>query len=907
MGGNLNIKLSDCWAKTDPATGKPALTVRDHCLIVGAVAETLWKNLPLHGMQLLPEGAVVLAALHDIGKITPGFLAKCGWWKEMVKERGVPIQRLQVGCRRHADLSQTDIEARLGDAKLWARALGGHHGRFVRFPEVERNESSRIFLPLRDKLAAELIREFGALPSGPESSLSEMAEYPRVAALCGFIILCDWLGSDEENFPLPLEGMSAPALAKDTALALASAALKRRSIVQPPLRGDLAFGELFTPAGATPYLPNDLQIQCHKHISGPGLYIVEAPMGVGKTEAALHAAVSLVSVNKAAGIYFALPTQLTSNKIHERVASALSKAIPVDAEATLALAHAASWLRDAQDFRMIPSTPETEPDEVLDPRVQRSWFTSRRALLARYGVGTIDQALMAALPVKYAALRMFGLAGKVVVFDEVHTYDAYTGRLLQALIRHLLELRCTVIILSATLTITRRAELIACASDPIPDLPDAYPLLTCCPAGARPYPVSIAAPDDAVPLNVSIRKVFLENSALPETLMEEIHSRAFRGECVLIIRNTVALAQDTFARLDREGYERGLLHSRFPFHVRNGHPLPEFRDEENPEGMEAAWIARLGKRGPRPNGCVLVTTQIAEQSLDIDADLLITDLCPADMLLQRVGRLWRHMNLRPAAARPCPAPVTWVLVPELPPEGDADAIAHALKPHSAIYAPYILLRTLGELPETLSVPSGIRSFLEASYRTGTGEEPTSLKQLGENLRIEIEKRSGMGGLITADPYLAPLDDEEFRAPTRLRDFPTTDLVLLKSAPAVQPGGGVMLHFHSGESLLWHPGQPWNFKIARAVFLSTVRVPFYQLPNVQPPEWLNVHTHGTVLAARFGDSGRADEKQICLYETESRTALPFQYEKYRGLVFDKGLASCNSKTSNDLSYEDDWPL
>lgn len=734
-----------------------------------------------------------------------------------------------------------------------------------------------------------------------------MTEYPHVAALCGFIILCDWLGSDEENFPLPAEGMAAPPLPKESALASASAALKRRSVVQPPLRDDCAFGELFTPEGTPAYQPNDLQIQCHRHISGPGLYIVEAPMGVGKTEAALHAAVSLVSTSKAAGIYFALPTQLTSNKIHERVAAALSRAIPHDTEATLALAHAAAWLKDAQDFRILPSVPGSEEDDGVDPRVQRSWFTSRRALLARYGVGTIDQALMAALPVKYAALRMFGLAGKVVIFDEVHTYDAYTGKLLQALIRHLLALRCTVIILSATLTVARRAELLECASNVLPDLPDDYPLLTCCPLGETPYPVPISAPEDSIPLDVSIRKIHLPEPALPDALVEEIHSRASRGECVLIIRNTVALAQETFARFGYKGYERGLLHSRFPFHIRNGHPLPEFADEDHPEGIEAAWIANLGKRGPRPRGCVLITTQIAEQSLDIDADLLMTDLCPADMLLQRIGRLWRHMSLRPAEARPCPKPETWVLVPDIPGDGDADAIQRALKPHSALYSPYILLRTLHELPGILSVPSGIRSFLEAAYEEPPKGEPAAWAELRDSQRTEIEKRSAMGGLISADPYLSPLDDDEFRAPTRLRDFPTTDLVLLKSAPAVQPGGGVVLHFHSGETLLWHPGQPWTFKIARAVFLSTVRVPSYQLPEMRPPEWLETHSHGAVLSGYLGDSIHADEKQDHLYETGTRKILPFRYERGRGLLFEKELVPSLAKENHDLTYEDDWPL
>jgi CRISPR-associated endonuclease/helicase Cas3 len=900
MSASPPILLSDCWAKTDPTTGKPALTVRDHCLIVGAVAEVLWHNLPSAVRSQLPSGGVALAALHDIGKITPGFLAKCDWWKARMKEVGLPIERLQNGCRKHADLSQTDMETRLGEARIWARALGGHHGRFVRCPETERNESKSIFLPLRDKLAEELVALFGALPAENPAIHSQLSEYPRVAALCGFIILCDWIGSDEENFPLPAGGLESPPLSKSDALASAAVALQRRSIVQPPLRTDRTFGQLFTPAASPAYAPNDLQQKCRDHITGPGLYIVEAPMGVGKTEAALNAAIPLVGKDKAAGIYFALPTQLTSNKIHERVATALSQAIPDETVATLALAHSASWLTDPTAFRVMPPTANTEPEERTDPRAVRSWFTSRRALLARYGVGTIDQALIGALPVKYAALRIFGLAAKVVIFDEVHTYDGYTARLLDALIRHLLALRCTVIILSATLTVARRGELVACASPTVPDLPDSYPLLTCCPDGKAPYPVEIDPPEDSIPLNISIRKIALPDPSLPDSLVEEIQARTQRGECVLVIRNTVALAQETYSRLLRDGIESGLLHSRYPSHVRNGHPLPEFTDEAHPGGREASWIAKLGKTGPRPKGCILVATQIAEQSLDIDADLLVTDLCPADMLLQRIGRLWRHMTLRPRETRPCPEPETWVLVPETPPDEDADGIERALKPHSAIYAPYILLRTLQQLRDTLPVPAAIRTFLEGTYvPVDADAEPPAWVELRRRMDREIEKLTDQGRLIAADPYLTPLGDDAFRAPTRLRDFPTTDLVILKAVPAVQPGGELELHFHSGEKLRWHPARPWTFQIARAVFLSTVRVPSYQVPDSTPPEWLKTHSHGPVIAAHL--NGRN------LIETEIREALPFVFQSELGLVYEKNLTEPPGSKPSFQPYDDDWPL
>ncbi|MGI8602085.1 MAG: hypothetical protein ACR2OZ_03700 [Verrucomicrobiales bacterium] len=177
------------------------------------------------------------------------------------------------------------------------------------------------------------------------------------------------------------------------------------------------------------------------------------------------------------GIYFALPTQVTSNRIHERVAPFLRAAL--EDSATLRLAHGASWLEDCQTLRLHPAAPG-DPDASEHVREGRSWFASaKHALLARFGVGTVDQALQGVVAVKHFFVRRFGLAGKVVILDEVHSYDVYTGTLITRLIRELLALRCSVVVLSATLTRARRAELIAAAdADPGSARSEAYPLLT---------------------------------------------------------------------------------------------------------------------------------------------------------------------------------------------------------------------------------------------------------------------------------------------------------------------------------------------------------------------------------------------------------------------------------------------
>src|SRR5205807_425236 len=210
---------------------------------------------------------------------------------------------------------------------------------------------------------------------------------------------------------------------------------------------------------------------------------------------------------------------------------------------------------------------------------------------------------------------------------------------------------------------------------------------------------------------IQIRNV---SAALP--IIEEAIDRASEGECLLWIRNTVDEAQETYRALQSANFQGGpdiaLLHSRFPF----------FRREQ----LEDEWMNRLGKSPPnRPAGCVLVSTQVVEQSVDIDADLLITVLAPTDMLLQRLGRLWRHE--RPN--RPCEQPEVWIQMPCL---NDASLrtastkeIREALGKSARVYAPYVLLRSLQQWRgrATITLPGDIRAILKATYDDPTGPEP----------------------------------------------------------------------------------------------------------------------------------------------------------------------------------------
>ena len=268
----------------------------------------------------------------------------------------------------------------------------------------------------------------------------------------------------------------------------------------------------------------------------------------------------------------------------------------------------------------------------------RSWFAfAKRALLAPFGVGTIDQALLGIVAAKHFFVRQFGLAGKVVVLDEVHTYDLYTSTLIDALVKRLRELQCTVIILSATLTEKRRRELLGVAGDQ--PASTAYPLVS---GAAGSLIESACEPPPAK--TIQIRNI---SGALP---LEEAIDRARDGECLLWIRNTVDAAQETYRALQSANSQGGpriaLLHSRFPF----------FRREQ----LEDDWMNQLGK-DPGQSAQRLHFSFHPGGRTECGYRCRPADYRPrpTDMLLQRIGRLWRHD--RPT--RPCPQPEVWIQMP----------------------------------------------------------------------------------------------------------------------------------------------------------------------------------------------------------------------------------------------------
>jgi len=851
------LRINDCWAKTDES-GRPCLSVRDHCLNVGAVAAESGATLPASLRALLPGGGVSLIAAHDIGKISPGFLMKCQMWRESWQGRlGLDSPDIYEG--NHAKIGQRYLSARpefCGKPPGWLIAVGGHHGKYsstaARGQKVFEGDADWI-KQIKEELIEEICAMFGPLP------LALVEKSARLHWFTGFMVFCDWIGSNTGWFPA--EGMdcriSLEAAREQARSALADIGWRRHKVST-----DLTFGRMFSSGPGQLMEMRPLQSALIEAAETPGLYIVEAPMGEGKTEAALAVACRRWAEGGEFGLYFALPTQLTSNRIHQRVEAFLANVLA--SPSVLALAHGNAGLSGRRITPVLPAVNGEDDGAAL----ANLWYSdSRKALLSPFGVGTLDQALMAVLPVKHSALRLFALGGKVIVMDEVHSYDPYTSALVDRAVEWFLQVGCTVIVLSATLTKARRAQLVAAAGAVEEEVSDSYPLITKVSVG------SSKARSISVPESLRQKKTIrIENRDREGAIwIREAASAAEAGACVLVVRNTIAAAQECFDQVKSScrdlGIEFGLLHSRFP----------QFRRGLN----ESRWMQLLGKGGEhRPkSGCILVGTQVVEQSVDIDADLLITDLAPTDLLFQRIGRLHRHERQRPPGFE---HPRCIILQPSVDWSVDAASIKKSLGASAYVYPPFALFQAqrVWQTLSQVSLPMDIRPLLEESSRV-TDSMPTG----ADALRIELEKLvEEMRGTAWMNSVFGTgaVDDVEGMQ-TRWKPKPSGFVILLQSSPT-QSANGISLHFLDGTSHAFVPGR-FDFDLARKLHQNACRVPRYLIADAlrSPgnPPWLLQHFPDSILAVC--PSGSADCLPCHAPET---SAYRLSYREERGLSHER---------------------
>jgi len=785
-GSELDLRI---WGKSR-GLGERRYPLACHLLDAAAAARLLWeRHVPPGVRTVIGAGlgvsedhagalAALWAGLHDIGKITPEFQA-CAPGARLP---GYPPGRGQRV--RHDQAGHNWCQAMLphlgyagSDPVLLAQLVGGHHGTFHRvMPGVAPGAPLVCFGFSEDAWEGQRRAAFavmGEVLGAPEPPPKLEPEAGML--VCALIILADWLVSQESHLRLRLDEVPRRGSVEELrahfgrSLTAASALVQEAGLGRLELRPG-SFGESF------PHIaePNPLQRSIAGRLpglaAGPGLLLVMAPPGVGKTEAGLYAAQVMGTVTGRPGLYVALPTMATADQMFDRVLGyARDRAA---AGAPLTLLHSMAWLNtrytghEAADGQVL-----TGDDDAEDEFTPTDWLLGRRrGMCAPWAVGTIDQALMAVLTSRYNVLRMFGLAGKTVIVDEVHACDPYMQGLLRQLLRWLGRLGTPVVLLSATVTGPAARQLITAylegalgkgrAAGRAEQAEVHYPgwiyadavdgVVTGVPVQAPARP----------PLRVDLREIPGRaaggaGAAVPDrqaALRAELAGVVTGGGCALVICTTVDEAQQAFCQLrDWFGELRAagadppvldLLHARFPMRQR-GEITRRVMDRYGKKGH---------RDGPRPPAAVLVATAIVEQSLDLDFDVVISDLAPVALLLQRAGRCWRHEDLgvitRPGWAA---GPRLVVLVPPGGPAGP-----RLFRSWTAVYDEVLLARTYRLLAgrDEIRIPGDVQGLVDAVYYPPDGAGPDLITGLerAETARLGAEiAELAMSSLVSVPP------------------------------------------------------------------------------------------------------------------------------------------------------------
>ena len=726
----------------------------------------------------------VLAFLHDVGKANTGFQSKR--WRSPDK----PPANWPIAPSGHSSEGWELIAGRVPNAEKYAAGLPiaeiltwgevavcellqasiSHHGRPLGENHTVQNED--IWKPVRDKA--------GNVLYAPEKTLASMGErvkhiYPLAFTECqtplpdlpafvhlfaGLVQLADWLGSDTRQHFFPYTEIGEDRT--QTAMARAKYAVQAIGLDVNNWRSQLCakpptFSDAFNVEKARP-----MQLAA-ADLSLGNIVVLEAETGSGKTEAALWRFVQLFEAGQVDSLYFALPTRVAATQLHKRVFELVKRLWP---ENTPVVVRALPGYEAADDQEKI-ALPKFEvqwPDHPADEKAHQRWVAEspKRFLAATIAVGTIDQALLGALKVRHAHMRHALLARSLLVVDEVHASDAYMTVLLEKLLQAHLKTGGQAMLLSATLGSSAHTRYLS-----IGQAKKLAPL-SLVDACAVPYPaVSFRnasgmhlQPVAGNPQHKTVYWETLDAIDDPVRIATLAMQAAAQGARVLVVRNTVPAAVATLKALEQLTLAQGgdclfkvngvstVHHSRYS---RQDRPL-----------LDKEVETQLGKTRKDTQGRVIIGTQTLEQSLDIDADLLITDLCPMDVLLQRLGRLHRHARSEAERPEGYRQPRAWVLTPvgnDLGPM--LKRARHGLgrfRDGGGVYPDLRIVEATKRLIQaqpSRQIPSENRLLVEHATHTDALQVVEKLgadwKKLGQAIEGDTSARRGIGNLHTL-PY-----------------------------------------------------------------------------------------------------------------------------------------------------------
>ena len=849
-----------------------------HCLDVAACARALldanpaWLKRLALGCDSSPAALrtlfVRLVALHDIGKLSEKFCT----------DVNLPVPASTAGnnrsSRRHWRLSFHLLNDSLDDCvaaligvrrgrsrrALYA-AVAGHHG--VPPTLDPPNNEDLVGVAAAERFVAEL----GELVPGAEPVELDPATARRLSwSLAGLTVAADWIGSRQEWFPYTPPTVPTReywSRAQDRAARAVRAAGISGSGLAPRADCETLF-DITSPR------PMQRVVAELPLSDAPTLVVMEDTTGSGKTEAALLLAHRMMRRGLGEGVYVALPTTATASAMYERLGRSYRRLFADDAEPSIALAHGRRWhddrFRDAVAFAGRSSRGGSggegshdgqAPDERPVEASCAEWVADdrRKAFLGEVGVGTIDQALLAVLPVKFSALRLFGLGQRILIVDEAHACDPYMQEELERALEMQASLRGSAIVMTATLTEGLRSALVRAFRAGLGRTDEAHI--------GRHYPALTVASGDSDACGSQlvesapsqVRTVPVERLGSSAEAVEVLVVAATGGACCAWIRNTVDAVIEAAAALRERGVDVEIFHARFAM-----------RDRLR---IERRIVEAFGKRGGTDarRGRVLVASQVAEASLDLDFDVMVSDIAPIDSLIQRIGRLWRHTDLDPPRERHGERLVLRVVSPD-PDDVDAATWSRGERGgDAAVYGAPLLWRTARALFDVgrIETPDGLPVLLEKVIGGEAPEVPESLEPLedrafGERSAHVALARANLVHVAKGYEEASGLTDDE-RFPTRVGE-PSVRLVLVTRAD----DGGVRF---------WASGD--DDGSASEVSVSMRR--FERIEKTLPPR----ATEMDALTSDWPDWRKRD-CPVLLVEPDGAIAEGLRYDSTSGLLF-----------------------
>ena len=661
--------------------------------------------------------------------------------------------------------------------KSWVQAVTGHHGKP---PLLDDNGMTirvqNLFTDENIVMAQFFVNEVAKLLI-PDKSNQLLISYDEEMddlfkrsswLLAGLAILSDWIGSNSEYFPLNSKPIPLEDYWNKIALPKAEEAITKAGVLPSGISSKTGMKALF-PKIETPS-PLQSHVSTCELADGAQLFILEEVTGSGKTEAALSLAHRLMKKGLAEGIFVALPTMATANAMYERLVEAYRLMFAAEATPSLVLAHSARHLSDTFRHSIGLEHPCGDGvyarDEEAASAQCTEWLADNRkkALLADVGVGTIDQGLMAVLPSKHQSLRLLGLSRSVLIVDEVHAYDPYMHTLLCTLLRFHAALGSSAILLSATLPIKHRQELVNSFSQGLEVKQhklneNSYPLITH--STANNISETPLKTREGTQRKVAV-KFFDDISDVEISLVDA----AGNGGCACWIRNTVDDAVDAYNSLSSKLGSKNVLlfHARFAM----GDRLK----------IEKKVLDTFGKKskGAIRRGQILVATQVVEQSLDLDFDYMVSDLAPMDLIIQRAGRLHRHSRKERSGT-----PTLGIFAPPLTNNPTEDWYKDVFSKASFVYPSHgqlWLTACLLSERRQLVMPDDARDFIEGVFGSDARNDvPEALRDRddeaeGENMAaISMAK---LNRLLPVKGYGATVSQwlDDTKTPTRMGDLTT---------------------------------------------------------------------------------------------------------------------------------------